>query len=186
MIAALDNPALRRHAKQFSVADYHRMIERGIVDPRCELIRGLLVQKMSKSHLHSSITAKLLRLLTSALPDFWVRLEQPLTFTDSEPEPDISVVPGCIEDYTSHPTTARLVIEVAISSEDLDREKAALYAEAGVEEFWLVLPEARAVEVHTAPRNGAWTNVHRYLADESVVSAVFPHITLRLDELLGA
>ena len=186
MSAVLDNPALRRHAKQLSVADYHRMIDRGVVDPRCELIRGILVQKMSKSHLHESITSKLLRLLTIALPDFWVRKEGPLTFADSEPEPDISVVPGRIEDYSAHPTTARLVIEVAISSEDIDREKCMLYAEAGCGEFWLVLPEARAVEVHSAPRDGAWTNVHRHLAGERIISTVLPQVALRLDELLGA
>lgn len=73
-----------------------------------------------------------------------------------------------------------------ISSEDIDREKGALYAEAGVEEFWLVLPEARAVEIHTGPRGGAWTNVHRYLATENFTSAVFPQLTLCLDELLGS
>ena len=185
MSAILENPAVRRQAETISVELYHRMIERGVVDPRCELIRGTLVKKMSKSHRHSSITAKLMRWLTAALPEFWVRLEQPLTFADSEPEPDISVVPGDIEDYAAHPTTARLVIEVAISSEDIDREKGALYAEAGVEEFWLVLPEARAVEVHTGPRDGAWTNVHRYLAGENFTSTVFPQLALRLDELLG-
>ena len=145
-----------------------------------------LLKKMSKSHLHSSVSAKLLRRLTAALPDCWVRLEQPLTLADSEPEPDIAVVRGAIEEYAAHPTTARLVIEIAISSEDIDREKGALYAEAGVEEFWLVLPEARAVEVHTGPRDGAWTNVHRYLGSESFTSTVFPQVTLRIDELLGS
>jgi Uma2 family endonuclease len=186
MSAILENPAVRRQAEIISVELYHRMIERGVIDPRCELIRGALIKKMSKSHLHSSIAALLLRRLTVALPDHWVRKEDPLTFTDSEPEPDISVVPGRIEDYAAHPTTARLVIEVAISSEDIDREKGALYAEAGVEEFWLVLPEERAVEVHTGPRGGAWTNVHRYLAGETFTSAVFPQLTLRLDDLLGS
>jgi Uma2 family endonuclease len=140
---------------------------------------------MSKAHLQSSLTAKLQHWLMNSLPGHWVRLEQPLSLADSEPEPDISVVPGAIEDYAAHPATARLVIEVAISSEDIDREKGVLYAEAGVEEFWLLLPEARAVEVHTGPRGGVWTNVHRYLAGETFTSAVFPQLTLRLDDLLG-
>lgn len=103
MSAIFENPAVRRQAAPISVELYHRMIDRGEIDPRCELIRGTLVKKMSKSRLHSSITAKLMRWLTAALPEFWVRLEQPLTFADSEPEPDISVVPGTIEDYAAHP-----------------------------------------------------------------------------------
>lgn len=183
MSAILENPAVRRQVKMLSVADYHRMIEGGVVDPQCELIRGTLIRKMSKSHLHSSISAKLLRLFTATLPDFWVRKEDPLTFEDSEPEPDISVVPGRIEDYQAHPATAHLVVEVAISSEEIDREKGVLYAEAGVQEFWLVLPEAEVIEVHTGPRSGTWTNVHRYAADESVSSALFPAVTVQLSEL---
>ena len=186
MSAILENPVVRRHLHVIPVKQYHRMIEEGIASQQWELIRGILITKPAKSHVHSTIAARLLSRLTAALPEYWVRKEDPLTFADSEPEPDISIVPGRIEDYAAHPTTARLVIEVAISSEDIDREKGALYAEAGVEEFWLVLPEARAVEIHTGPRDGAWTNVHRYLAGEPFTSTVFPQLTLRLDELLGS
>ena len=183
MIDVLENPLIPRQAGPLTIAQYHELIDRGAVDSS-ELIRGALVGKMSKSPLHTAITARLLRHLTLSLPDCWVRKEDPLTFTDSEPEPDISVVPGRIEDFPDgHPKTARLVVEVSISSAHLDREKGVLYAEAGVEEFWLVLPEEKAVEVHTAPREGTWTNIHRYRAGESFASLVFPALTLRLDEL---
>lgn len=61
--------------------------------------------------------------------------DQPLTLRDSEPEPDIVVVRGTVEDYRiQHPSTAALVVEIAISSLGLDHGKIALYAEAGVEE----------------------------------------------------
>ena len=43
---------------------------------------------------------------------------------------------------TAHPSTALLAVEVPVSTEDADREKIAIYAEAGVTEFWLVLPAA--------------------------------------------
>ena len=59
-----------------------------------------------------------------------------MTLNDSEPEPDVAVVPGSVEDYRSaHPSTAVLIIEVAVSSEDVDREKAELYASAGIKEY---------------------------------------------------
>jgi len=41
-----------------------------------------------------------------------IRSEQPLTLSDSEPEPDLAVVTGDLNDYRSHhPLSARLVIE---------------------------------------------------------------------------
>ena len=42
-------------------------------------------------------------------------------------------------------------MEVAVSTEDVDREKIAIYAEAGVTEFWLVLPAARTIEAYARP-----------------------------------
>ena len=84
--------------------------------------------------------AKLAASLGRALPPgFEVRTHSPLAVSDdSEPEPDVAVVSA--GDYsTRHPQTALLVIEVADSSLQKDRRvKAALYAAAGIPEFWLV------------------------------------------------
>ena len=186
MVAILENPIIRRQAQMISLAQYHDMIDRGTVDPRTELIRGILVKKMSKSPRHEILTDQIHEWIKGALSDHWVRKEAPLTLADSEPEPDVSVVVGQRRDYAAgHPQTARLVIEVAISSADLDREKGVLYAEAGVAEFWLVLPEEKVVEVHTGPINGAWSNVHRYHGGESFTSTVFPAISIAIDALFS-
>ncbi len=53
--------------------------------------------------------------------------------------------------WSSHPTTAELVIEIAVTSEDYDRNKAIAYARAGVKEFWIVLVNEKLVEVRTIP-----------------------------------
>lgn len=51
-----------------------------------------------------------------------------------------------------HPLTAELVIEVAVSSQMIDRNvKAAKYANAAVPSYWLVDVPARTVEVRTKP-----------------------------------
>ena len=63
---------------------------------------------------------------------------------DSEPLPDVCVVAGNVSDFDHrHPSTAELVIEVAVTTAVADREKAAIYAEAGVKEYWIVLPTER-------------------------------------------
>ena len=44
-------------------------------------------------------------------------------------------------------------MEVAVSSRGLDREKASLYAEAGIKEYWILLAGEKAVEVYTEPQD---------------------------------
>ena len=183
MLSVLDNPEIRKHALPISVAGYHVMFQQGLVDERTELIRGVIIEKMPKSPLHTRITAILQRQLQCLLPDFWVRKEDPLTLPDSEPEPDISVVPGHAEDYSEHPSTAQLVVEVAVTSEGLDREKASIYAEAGVGEYWLVLANEQIVEVHTGAKDGHWTNVRRVAVDETLQPTMFPSVRLALRDI---
>jgi Uma2 family endonuclease len=78
------------------------------------------------------------------------RERQPFAANDeSEPEPDLAIVPpGRYAD--AHPDRAFLLVEVAESSLEYDREtKGPLYAESGVPEYWIVDVAARRVEVYT-------------------------------------
>ena len=72
----------------------------------------------------------------------------------SEPEPDVAVVAGKPQDYiVAHPSTAALVVEVADSSLRLDRRfKAAVYARAGLHEYWIVNLVDRTLEVYREPQ----------------------------------
>ncbi len=134
MSAILELPEVRQRVSPLSVQEYHQLGERNKNGRRTELIRGIVIEKMSKSPLHCAIAKRLYDLIAASLPEgFVVRREDPLTLVDSEPEPDISVVRGVESDFLEeHPTTAELVIEVAVASPALDRLNATLYAEAGV------------------------------------------------------
>ncbi len=142
MTALLELPAFRERVHRLSVAEYHRAGETGLLSDDVELLRGIVVTKMSKSPLHELVIQKLIKRLLAQTPNgFEVRREGPLTLADSEPEPDLSVVRGAADDWaTAHPSTAHLVVEVAVSSLPLDEGKAEIYAEAGILEYWLVLP----------------------------------------------
>src|SRR5687768_15088951 len=150
MSPILEIPEVRQRVSPLSVEDYHRLGEFNENGRRTELIRGILIEKMSKSPLHAAIAKRLYDLIARILPQgFVVRREDPITLADSEPEPDIAVVCGNEADFfQAHPITAELVIEVAVSSPLLDRENASLYAEAGVKEYWIVLGAQRKVEVY--------------------------------------
>ena len=103
---------------------------------------------------------------------------------DSVPEPDVSVVRGTPANFrTTHPTSAELVVEVAVSSVALDRENASLYAEAGVGKYWIVLGEEERVEVYRRPENGAYQEKRAYgrgevIEDITVTKGAVPMETL--------
>ena len=158
MSAILEMPEVRQRVSPLSVEEYHLLGEYNEHGRRTELIRGLVIEKMSKSPLHRIVASRLFRLLLPQLPKgFSIWKEEPLTFLDSEPEPDISVTRGEERDYAeAHPTSAELVVEVAVSSPALDRENAALYAEAGIKEYWIVLGNERRIEVYRRPEQGRY------------------------------
>lgn len=158
MVPLLDQPGFKKRALPVSVKAWHQMIAKGLAPKRAELLRGVIVEKMSKSVLHTRLTGRLLRILQSAFDDsFYVQQEAPLTFADSEPEPDLSVAVGSEGDYlTRHPATAKLVVEVSISTLAEDRELATLYAEALVDEYWIVNGRGRELEIYRQPADGRY------------------------------
>jgi len=113
-----------------------------------------------------------------------VRQEAPLTFADSEPDPDIAVVRGRESDFiATHPSAAELVIEVAVSSAALDRENASLYAEAGVKEYWIILAAERRVEVYRLPRDGRYQEQRQYGSGDTIECGSVPVVRVRIAEL---
>ena len=169
MSGILDLPEMRARVRRWTVAEYEKLGD----DPafrRTELIRGIIVNKMSKSPLHSTITTRLYIFLLQVLRHgFVARQEQPLRLMDSMPEPDISVMRGTLAEFaTRHPATADLVVEVAVSSVAPDRENASLYAEAEVREYWIVLGEAEQVEVYRQPVEGIYQERRTYARNEVI------------------
>jgi len=176
----VDQPAFRARIHPIGVETYHRLGEIGHIGERTELIRGAIIDQMPRTPLHSSIVQLLhAHFVASLPPGYHARPEQPLTFAESEPEPDLAVVKGALPDYfTAHPSTAALVIEVCVSSAALDRIKLGVYGEAGVAECWLILAEERVVERHSEPQGTAYQRVERITFPATLESTVFPGLAL--------
>lgn len=171
MASIVDVPEIRASISLMSVEFYHASTEIGWIDENTELLRGVPVYKMSKSPEHEYTVEWLEKLLSEHAPDGSLILkERPFTTFDSEPEPDLMVVKGETRDFRSkHPTRAELVVEVAISSEVRDREKATIYAEADVKEYWLVLPEKKIIEFWSNPTDGVYLD-HQVITEDLVSS----------------
>ncbi len=186
MTAILDLPQVRARVSPLSVADYHRLGEYNEQGRRTELICGIVIEKMSKSPLHAFVVQRLQQILTTQIGAEWCLFQEgPITTLDSEPEPDLAVVEGPIERYREvHPSTAELVIEVAVSSIEVDRAKAAIYASAGVKEYWIVCPEEKMIEVYRAPRGLDYAEQLVVRAPEILRSLAIPSLSVGLAALL--
>jgi Uma2 family endonuclease len=186
MSSILDKPSVRDAALPITVAQYHRLSEEAIISERTELLRGVIIEQMTKSPLHTYVVRRLVTWLESVIgTEQHVRKEEPLTLTDSEPEPDVAVVQGAPADFRNqHPSSADLVIEVAIATLELDRDKAEVYAAARVPEYWIVLPEERAVEVFRDPSGGGYRTKDRVSdADTVLCPELLPQADIRLASL---
>ena len=147
-----DHVTLRR----FMRVEYDRLVELGVFRGEAvELIGGLLLVAEPQGSYHASAVGKVADALRTLLPSGWlVRVQMPVALDDqSEPEPDVAVVPGAWADYRSdHPARPALVVEIAETSLVFDRgEKASLYARAGVGDYWILNLVDRQLEVYRDP-----------------------------------
>ncbi|HRI15723.1 MAG TPA: Uma2 family endonuclease [Verrucomicrobiota bacterium] len=185
MNSILDEPAVRRAAFPVSVEFYHELGRLGLLDKSVELLDGVIIRKMSKSPLHASVVRRFARLIAGALkPGQLLLREDPITTVRSEPEPDLAVVEGREEDFfEAHPRSALLAIEIAVSSVELDRRKAAIYAAAGVAEYWLVEPEPRRITVFREPAGEVYQQMEIVDSPGVLESRALPSLRVNLSEL---
>ena len=143
--------------RRWSRAEYDRLIALGIIqeDERLELLAGELVLRDRQSPGHAFAIQTLSEALQDAIGSgSHVRVLSPIALdSESEPEPDLSVVPGGIRDYRDdHPSQPTLLVEVADTSLVFDREhKGSLYARARLPEYWVVNLVDCVLEVYREP-----------------------------------
>jgi Uma2 family endonuclease len=143
--------------RRWTRAEYERLIEVGVFRPGepVELLGGQLVVSEPQKSAHHTAVGLVEDALRSALPAGWlVRSQGPIELDDdSEPEPDVAIVPGDRRTYRHrHPSRPVLVVEVSESSLAFDREhKGGLYARARLEDYWIVNLIDRVLEIYRQP-----------------------------------
>jgi len=196
-IAVASHPAeLPRDAhRKLTRADCEALAEAGLLDwERFELIDGELIPKMPKSPLHTLTLLLLVEWLREVFGARYVRQEAPIDLPVSlhpinEPEPNAAVLWGPAESFRTRnpaPTDIRLVAEVTVTTQDYDLgAKAALYASAGIVEYWVLDLADQRIVVHRDPRAGEYGSIVAYSADEDVSPLASPATFVRLATLLG-
>jgi Uma2 family endonuclease len=174
-------------------ARYDRMVDAGILgeDDKVELLDGLLVAREPQGSRHPTAVMLVRAALEKAFGRrYHLREEKPVALDRmSEPEPDVVVVPGRIRDYgDAHPSKPVLIVEVAESSLRLDRlRKGALYARAGIAEYWIVNLVDDVLEVYREPvRKVVWkySSVRLLERHAAVTPLGAPRARIRVSSLL--
>lgn len=177
---------------RFTREQYYQMADQGWFNGRrVELIDGEIVDMAAQKNLHVLGVSMGMRALGRAFGEaYWIRSQAPLRIgAGSDPEPDLAVVPGPMEGYKDHPTTALLVMEIADTTLRYDRQaKGPLYAQAGIRDYWIVNVAQGCVEVLRDPVNeaGGWryesATINR--AGETISPLARPEAKVAVSDLL--
>ena len=108
--------------------------------------------------------------------EFLIRSQSPISILEtSQPEPDVAVVRGTVDDFDDHhPDSTLLIIEVADTSIRFDRvRKAKIYSKAKLQEYWIVNLNSDQVEVFRQP-DGAGDFAEKFVLNEATASHLSP------------
>jgi Uma2 family endonuclease len=177
--------------------EYERLVSLGFFGPeeRLELVGGVLVVREPQGSRHATGIRRVETVLRQVFGSGWdVRSQLPVALDDeSEPEPDVAVVPGKFDDYRdAHPTRPVLVVEIADSGLAFDRaDKASLYARAHLADYWIVNISEHMLEVHrepapaeSAPYGWAYRSVTRLGRGSFVTPLAAPGARIAVADLL--
>lgn len=185
-----NQPQIERY--RFSLDEYHELVASGFFkrEDHIELIEGELIMMPPPSPEHSANSTSLRDKVQRLIPEkLIVRESQPVTIPpDSEPEPDLCIVPRRADYYkTAHPgpKDVLLLIEVSKTSATFDKTtKARVYGEAGILEYWVIEIEQGVVHVFTEPTPQGYRTLRTHHTDDTVRCSTIRKLVLRVADML--
>lgn len=164
----------------------------GLLSERYELIDGEILSNVGQNPPHAVSVIRAILWLAGVFGGDYVLTQTTLEVSEvdraaNRPEPDVIVVRRPSDEYAVAPAgaEARLVIEVADTTLRTDlTTKAALYARAGVPEYWVLDVTSRRLIIHRQPANGTYTEVFPRTETESVAPEAAPERPVTVSDLL--
>ncbi|MBI1923149.1 Uma2 family endonuclease [Candidatus Poribacteria bacterium] len=184
--------------RRFTVPEYHRMIEAGILSEgdRVELMDGVIIKMPAKKARHSAVTNRITARFYRIVPEgeALLRGQDPIILTDdTEPEPDLVLVKPREDDYLrAHPSPGEvlLLIEVSDTTLEYDQEiKLPRYAASGIPEVWIFNLVDDRIEVYRDPlKLPDGTTVYRTRTHlrkgETLTPHALPSLKIPVDDVL--
>ena len=177
---------------RFSVKDYYRMAETGVLRPdaRVELLDGKIIDMSPIGPFHGGVTDYLNEFFTAASRGRWrTRVQNSLRLDDhSEPQPDLVLARPAADFYRKRhpqPEDVFLLVEISDSTLEADRgEKLPAYGRAGIAEVWIVNLSELTVEVYREPNFTGYGSKTILQAGDQAKPLAFPDAVVDVAELL--
>lgn len=182
---------MQLEAHRFDVSAYYRMAEIGVLQPemRVELLNGTVTDLYRQTPLHAAVTNGVAQpFLNLTRNNCIVSIHNPVRLDDfNEPEPDVALlrlVPNYYQHRRPGPDDVFLIVEVADTSLEYDREKLLIYGRAGIAEVWIVNLNEFTVEVYREPGLTGYASKTILHPGDQAKPLAFPDIAIDVMALL--
>ena len=188
MLAALiESPTISPPRKRLTRADRAVLEMNGLLDQDgVELIEGDLIEKIPKNWPHTHALMVVMNWLIKVFGGDFVAPEASINVAPednptSEPEPDLIVLKSPSRDFLvgstkPGPDDLRLIVEISSATIRFDLTvKTALYARAGIADYWVLDLNQKRMGVHRNPQLGGYQSVVWYGEHETISPLSAPH-----------
>jgi Uma2 family endonuclease len=179
--------------RRFTVEEYHRMAEAGILgeDDRLELVDGEIVEMAPIGRRHYGRVNRISHLFHRLFGDsVVVHVQNPIVLSEiDQPQPDIALLRWRADYYADVDASAGdalLLVEVADSSLLYDRQvKVPLYARHGIPELWLADLTQSLLMLYRDPTPDGYLTVQVLRIGDHIVPLAFPDVSIPVADILG-
>jgi len=162
--------------RRFTVEEYYKLAQAGVLseDDRVELIEGEIIEMVPIGSRHAACVKRLNHHLNQKLEEeIIISVQDPIRLSEhSAPQPDLALLEPRSDYYADEhpgPQDILLLVEVAESSQEYDREKKIpLYAQAEIPETWLVDLKKRVIIRYQEPNKDTYQETDKYKTGEEI------------------
>lgn len=174
------------------VRDYERLAEAGAFDgiAKTELVDGTVYAMSPQYRAHgyatSELAYRLRRALEALASSLYVAFEQSVDLAEhSEPQPDIILTTAPRGEGAIPAASVALLVEVSVSTRAFDLgDKAAVYAAAGVPEYWVVDVRAGTIHVLWSPGADSYAEGQEVAFGAPVEAVTIAGLAVETDSLI--
>ncbi|MCC5639186.1 Uma2 family endonuclease [Nostoc sp. CHAB 5844] len=177
---------------KWTIDEYHRMIEAGILsDRKVELLQGEIFEMSPEGEPHAYCSHEAGEYLAKLLAErASIRQAKPITLpNNSEPEPDIAIVQRLGREYREHhpyPENIFWLIEYANSSLEKDLEiKSKIYAQVGILEYWVVNLQKQNLVIFREILDGEYASKQTLTAGK-IQPLAFPDVIVAVEKIINS
>lgn len=191
-ISQLPDTGMPPNRKRMTREECNFLERGGFLTERYELLDGEIILKVGQNQPHAMSVSRLIFRLMGIFGPERVQMQTTIEVAapdreTNRPEPDVMVFTRPDYELTGTRSEADLLLVAEVSDTTLRddlRTKAALYARAGIPEYWVLDVIGRRLIIHLSPADGQYTQVLAYTEEETVASQAAPQASVRIADLL--